>query len=207
MNIFALGLLPEQAAGDTGDKHVVKMIVESAQLLCAAKSHCDFGGQQVPLEAIAWLVPDLKKTYKNAHENHPCAVAVRRCRKTFTWVAELALALCAQYTLRYGKTHATEPLLMALASASIDNPTGEPFSPKTVVGTLPTRRGPIQLPLCVTPECVCYNAAGEPDVIQSYRRYYILVKAAILKWKKRKQPPRWFRTGLAAHMKKVPSIN
>jgi hypothetical protein len=206
MNIFALGLFPEDAAADTGDKHVVKMIVESAQLLCCAKSHCDFGGQQVPLEALAWLVSDLEKTYKNAHKNHPCAVAVRRCRKAFTWVAELALALCAEYTLRYGKTHATEPLLMALASASIDNPTGEPFSPKTVVGTLPTRRGPIQLPLCVTSECVCYNAAGEPDVIQSYRRYYILVKAAILSWKKRK-PPRWFRRGLAAHMKEVSSIN
>ena len=195
MNIFFLALLPERNAGYHCNKHVVKMILESAQMLCTAKSICDHGSQQVPPDSLG-----VEKTYRNVHRNHPCSVAVRRSRAAFECLAELALCLCARYTAIYGKVHKSEPLVRALAAASIATPTGEAFSAKTVVASLMTRRGPIEVPLCMPPGCMCFDAAGRPDAILSYRRYYVLEKAAIAVWKERKQPPRWFRKGLRARV-------
>ena len=70
MNIFFLALLPERNAGYHCNKHVVKMILESAQMLCTAKSICDHGSQQVPPDSLG-----VEKTYRNVHRNHPCSVA------------------------------------------------------------------------------------------------------------------------------------
>lgn len=191
MNIFVLGLVPGDAARHHCNKHVVKMILESAQLLCTAKSMCDNGGEQLCPVSLG-----VAKTYRNVHKNHPCALAVRRSRAAFLWVADLALCLCVRYTEIYGKVHASEPLIRALAAASLENPTGEPFLPKTVVATLLTRRGPIELPLCMPPECFCYDADGKPNAILSYRQYYIAEKAAFARWKERHQPPKWFLRGI-----------
>ena len=193
MNIFIVALFPLLCAKYHCNKHLIKMILESTQMLCTAKSICDHGGEQVPPASLG-----VEKTYRNVHKNHPCSLAVRRSRAAFDWLAELALALCARYTKIYGKVHASEALVRALAAASIDNPTGEDFLAKTVVATLPTRRGMIRMPLCMPPECMVFRPNGEPDAILSYRHYYILEKAAFAKWKERKQPPRWFRKGIRA---------
>ena len=191
MNVFLLSVCILSAARYHCNKHVVKMILESAQLLCTAKSICDHDGQQVPAEALG--VP---KTYKNAHRNHPWSVAVRRSRPAFDWLAALALALCRRYTLIYGKTHASEPLIRALAAASLDNPTDDAFLPQTAVASLPTQFGPTEVPLCMPPACMVRATDGTFDPVASYRRYYIMEKASIAVWKERQKPPRWFRKGI-----------
>ena len=105
MNIFVLSRCPHLAARLHCDKHVVKMILETAQLLYSA--HHVLGTPDLPSGA-----------YKKTHANHPCALWVRESRANYLWLVELGLALCAEYRHRYGahKTHKTEPHLVWLKS-------------------------------------------------------------------------------------------
>lgn len=95
MNIFVLSNDPIQAAQMQCNKHVVKMILESAQLLCTAHAQDD--------------VP-----YKHTHFNHPCAKWVRESRANYDWLLSHALALCEEYTYRYNKEHKTQAVLLNL---------------------------------------------------------------------------------------------
>ena len=89
MNIFILDVDPELAARSMCNKHVVKMVLESAQLLSTA----------FPKE----IAP-----YKHTHFNHPCAKWVRESLANYKWLVLHAIVLCEEYTLRYGKVHKTE---------------------------------------------------------------------------------------------------
>ena len=93
MNIFYLDKCPDKAARLQYNKHVVKMILESAQMLCTAH-HCYGDKDQVE------NVP-----YKQAHLNHPSTVWTRRSKSTYMWLYNHMMALGDEYTKRYGKTH------------------------------------------------------------------------------------------------------
>ena len=93
MNIFYLHEDPRKAAEYQYNKHVVKMILESAQMLCTAH-HCY--GDQDQVENVP---------YKKAHLNHPSTVWTRRSRSTYMWLYNHMIALGDEYTKRYGKTH------------------------------------------------------------------------------------------------------
>lgn len=95
MNIFALSRNARRAARYHGNKHVVKMILESAQLLCTAHRALD-GSEAVGGAPL----------YKLTHRNHPCAVWARASSGNYEWLYELFCALCEEYTFRYGRTHA-----------------------------------------------------------------------------------------------------
>jgi|TARA_B110000902_G_scaffold212540_1_gene243702 hypothetical protein len=102
MNIFYLDEDPEVAAIVQYNKHVVKMILESAQMLCTA--HRYYGNDDVP--------------YKTAHLNHPSTIWVRQNTKHYFWLYKHMLALGEEYTHRYGKVHMSitkckEPLQLA----------------------------------------------------------------------------------------------
>ena len=92
MNIFYLDHDPVKAAEQHYNKHVVKMILEAAQLLCTAH-HLAGNPDDVP--------------YKKTHMNHPSAVWVRSSRANYLWCYEYMLALGNEYTKRYGKKHLT----------------------------------------------------------------------------------------------------
>ena len=92
MNIFYLDKCPDKAARLQYNKHVVKMILESAQMLCAA--HHVLGSK-------------LDIPYKQAHLNHPSTVWTRQSRSTYMWLYNHMMALGDEYTKRYGKTHLT----------------------------------------------------------------------------------------------------
>jgi hypothetical protein len=97
MNIFFLSFNAKIAAEYHCDKHVVKMIIESAQLLYSA--HWVLNPENLPEGA-----------YKKAHANHPCAIWVRESLSNYRWLCELGWWLCKEYQYRYGdeKTHKTE---------------------------------------------------------------------------------------------------
>ena len=104
MNIFYLDADPVKAAKLQYNKHVVKMILESAQMLCTAH-HCYGNAEQ-----------KLNVPYKQAHLNHPSTVWARKSRATYRWLYLHMMALGDEYTKRYGKRHLTitkcsEPLL------------------------------------------------------------------------------------------------
>ena len=106
MNIFYLDKCPDKAARLQYNKHVVKMILESAQMLCTAH-HCYGDKDQVE------NVP-----YKQAHLNHPSTIWTRRAKATYMWLYNHMIALGDEYKKRYGKTHLSitkckEPLRLA----------------------------------------------------------------------------------------------
>ena len=90
MNIFILDTDPKLCAEYHNNKHVVKMILETAQLLCGVHHVTE---------------SDLDIPYKLSHKNHPCSIWVRESLENYYWLCELGLELGKQYTLRYGKVH------------------------------------------------------------------------------------------------------
>jgi|CryBogDrversion2_5_1035270.scaffolds.fasta_scaffold05773_2 hypothetical protein len=95
MNIFFLSTNPEEAAKQHCDKHVVKMILETAQLLFTC--HWIVNPEGLPSNA-----------YKKVHANHPCGIWVRESLSNYKWLCELGEWLCKEYTFRYGKIHKTQ---------------------------------------------------------------------------------------------------
>ena len=93
MNIFYLHKCPDKAARLQYNKHVVKMILESAQMLCTAH-HC-YGDK--------WQKENVP--YKQAHLNHPSTVWTRRSKSTYMWLYDHMMALGNEYKIRYGKQH------------------------------------------------------------------------------------------------------
>lgn len=91
MNIFVLDRDPEIAGSYHCDKHVLKMIIESAQLL--SNSH-NLTGKEGP--------------YRLTHRNHPCTKWVMESIANYRWLVKLGKTLCREYTNRYGKIHAVE---------------------------------------------------------------------------------------------------
>jgi hypothetical protein len=93
MNIFYLSEDPNEAAKMMYNKHVVKMILESAQLLCTAHIISDGEAADVP--------------YKATHKNHPSAIWARESVSNYIWLYDHMIALGNEYTRRYGKKHLT----------------------------------------------------------------------------------------------------
>jgi hypothetical protein len=89
MNIFVLDNDPKIAAQYHVDKHVVKMVTESAQLLCFAYYYTDW--------PMSIGVP-----YSLTHKNHPCSVWVRESKENWLWTLSLGLSLYQEYRFRYG---------------------------------------------------------------------------------------------------------
>ena len=94
MNIFYLHKDPRKAAEYQYNKHIVKMILESAQMLCTAHHH------YAELYGYKTFVP-----YKKAHYNHPSTVWARGNISQYRWLYNHMIALGEEYTRRYGKTH------------------------------------------------------------------------------------------------------
>ncbi len=101
MNIFALDDNPIQAAKDQCNKHVVKMIVESAQLLCTALHINGINIQNLP--------------YRPTHSRHPSTIWTSSSNNNIAWLWAHAHALCNEYTNRYKKTHKTSLALNAIS--------------------------------------------------------------------------------------------
>lgn len=89
MNIFVTDCDPQISAQNLCDKHVGKMLIESAQLLCTVYQQN--------------LVP-----YKHTHINHPCAKWVRASQQNYDWLLDHAMALCIEFEKRYKKIHKTQ---------------------------------------------------------------------------------------------------
>lgn len=111
MNIFYLDKNTTKCAEYHNDKHVVKMILETAQLLCGA--HWSTGGEA---------------PYKLSHKNHPCSIWVRKDLNNYLWLCDLGVKLCWEYNHRYGKTHKTYDVLLWCAENHPDIPNNK-FTP------------------------------------------------------------------------------
>ena len=149
MNIFILDLDQQQNAKYYCDKHIVKMITESNQLLCSVYYFTDY-------------IPN--NIYKLFGKNHPCAKWVRESLSNWLWLRSMTLALCKEYTYRYGKIHKGEDVCNALELPHIKDIGLTPF-------------------VQVMPE-----QYRDDNIVKAYRQYYNGEKKNISKWTKRDVP-------------------
>lgn len=96
MNIFVVDANPVVAGMSLCNKHVVKMPLETAQLLCTAVN----------------ALTGLSAPYKPCHINHPCSVWTRQSQENFDWLVEHGLALCDAYFVEYGKVHKSRDIIV-----------------------------------------------------------------------------------------------
>ena len=114
MNIFVLDPDPKVAATMLCDKHVVKMILESAQML----------------STIAHKNGHTPR-YRPTHSKHPCTLWAGESKSNWQWLVTHSLEMCREYTRRYHKVHKSQEVIQWC----IDNNTG----PQSDLGQTPFR--------------------------------------------------------------------
>ena len=182
MNIFRLDNDPIIAAQLQCDKHVVKMIVESAQMLSTAHRMLDGYVEKRPSKSGKrmvnyWVHPDKSMEdvlYKAVHHGHPSTVWTMESDANYIWHYDHFVALLDEYTYRYGKEHGTSKLKDVL----IQPPRNIPVGPLT----------PFKLAMADYPECI---ALGDP--VKAYRAFYQTKQSRFkMAWTKR-NIPEWFQ--------------
>lgn len=162
MNIFFLDFDTTKCAKYHCDKHVVKMILETAQLLCGVHHVTD----QEPTKnrPSTDQVP-----YKLSHKNHPCAIWSRESLSNYLYLCDLGLELCKEYTYRYGKRHKSQDVI-EWCLINKPNIIDKDFT---------------------TPPKAMPDEYKVDDVIESYRNYYRGAKKQFANWKNG-ETPEWF---------------
>lgn len=84
MNIFILDYDKQKSASYHCDKHVVKMVTETAQMLCTGLH-----------------MHNINAKYKPTHKNHPCTIWAASSRSNWLWLKEFGLYLYEEYRFRY----------------------------------------------------------------------------------------------------------
>jgi len=158
MNIFYVHRDPTIAAQMMCDKHVVKMILESAQMLCVAHT----GNNRYKAEEMG--------LYKPAHPRHPSTLWVRSGKKQYEWLYAHFVALCDEYTYRYGKVHMTDRKMREKLKHAPESHADIDF--------------------CDPPQCMFEDVKCE-DTVEAYRNYYRVYKKNFARWTRRNVPD-WF---------------
>ena len=174
MNIFYLDKDPIKSARYHHDKHVVKMILESAQLLSTAHRMLDgefwidnSSGRKVQ----RWNLPTKEVLYKATHMNHPSNKWARESKSNYEWLYQLFNALCIEYTHRYNKVHLTQLKLDHI----LKNP------PKNIQNI-----GLTKMPQAMPEQYRC------EDSVEAYRNYYRNEKMSQSKYTNR-EIPEWLK--------------
>ena len=102
MNIFVTSPCPHESAKVLPDKHVVKMPLETCQMLSIVFSHWyyDWGDDLVKKkDGTPYSVK------KGAFRNHPCTKWAADSIYNTAWLIQHGCALSQEYSYRYGKLH------------------------------------------------------------------------------------------------------
>lgn len=88
MNIFAVSYNTKECAVALDDKRLVKMVLETAQML-----------------STAMYAHSVSGPYKPTHKNHPCTIWVGASQGNYQWTISLFTELLQEYTYRYNRQH------------------------------------------------------------------------------------------------------
>ena len=175
MNIFYLDHDPNKAAKYMVDKHVVKMILESCQLMSTAHRVLD-GFEYTYIsdknrKVKKFRLEDERENmlYQATHINHPSAQWIRESIENYFWLVDHTYALLDEYKYRYEKNHKCSSMMYMLQSP--------PLNLKEFDLT------PIKLAMDT-------QYIISDDSVENYRNYYKQGKAHLFSWKKR-QKPEW----------------
>lgn len=173
MNIFVLDAHPIVAASYLCDKHVPKMVLETAQMLSAAHRIVDpsdrYGIQN--------------ELYKTTHKNHPCVRWVCEEERFYSWLFVHFVGLCTEYTIRYGKVHKSHMLGSHFRLS--------PFS-TSVINYWPAEKSGILVHPDEFAQAMPDVYKNPYDAVRAYRAYYKGEKARFAKWVKSTPPPYWW---------------
>jgi len=180
MNIFFVDSNPINAAQALVDRHIVKMVLETSQLLSTAHRILDGAPVLVMLrnpdtgktrKKTVWILPDARNDimYNATHVNHPSAIWCRESVENYTWLSDHLFALCNEYTYRYGKVHKVQRTGLMLDLLS------PPLNLKTYDHT------PMRIAMADE-----FKISDDPVI--NYRNYYRQGKQHLHKWTKRPAP-------------------
>ena len=100
MNIFVTDPCPIQSARNLPDKHIVKMPLETCQMLAIIYSDWYYGvGKLYKKDGTPYA------TKRGAFRNHPCTQWAAASPHNLAWLIRHGYGLCHEYTARYGKEH------------------------------------------------------------------------------------------------------
>ena len=186
MNVFVIDNCPECAAKGQCDKHVPKMLVESAQMLSTTHRMLDGTMEKRPSKSGKMMVKYYKLDderedvlYKAVHFNHPCTVWTRQTLGNYNWHYRHFVSLCNEFTFRFGKIHLTETKLKDILA----------IPPKNI-----TKWGLTTFPLAMkaNPECMFPE-----DPVKSYRLFYQTKQSRFkMAWERGRAKPKWFKVAL-----------
>jgi len=194
MNIFVLHRSPVISAQMACDKHVVKMILETAQMLStvARDKHGILGSvkyldkegnvktRERPLISALgeysgmWEHERNPNVYWDVHHKHPCTTWTGENSANWAWLCKHGIALAKEYTFRYGKTHSSETVIRTIYRKRL--------GPKGIIWLTG------QTPFAQAMPDQYKNS----DPVKAYRDYYIGEKHEFARWTKR-DTPKWWR--------------
>ena len=163
MNRFLISYTPEWISRELCDKHIVKMPLEEAQMLCTVmRLHAPEYAEETEL-------------YRAVHQKHPCTIWAGKTRANYRYSLEMFRHMCNEYTYRYGKVHGSWRLWDALEHGAALVPEGD-ITPH---------------PECFSEHTDLKS--GENWPINSYRKFYMTKQRRFsMKWTNRPVPS-WFR--------------
>ena len=186
MNIFYLSKDPIEAARMSCDKHVCKMIIESAQMLSTAHRLLD-GEEYMDKTKNGrnikrWRLKNSNEEaiiYKASHIKHPSTIWVMSNAYNYRWLYLHMIELNEEFKKRYN--HTQDHMTIRKLKDILKHP------PKNIalgkIGTDPTPAMPDE---CKIPG----------DVVGSYRKYYIMKKREFATWKAPAKMPDWYKKGV-----------
>lgn len=200
MNIFLLSYerrplhhYREQAAFHC-DKHVVKMIAESVQLIVTALSN------KYPENLSRFMPPDMQDSFPCkplalGMSKHPCAIWARASISHINYLTNLAISLCDEKARRWplNPWHEYQPWLLALRLEL------------ELLGCKPHDALPTEFPIAVKSEELRSISAPHNTVVDIYRSYYVADKQAFATWRKTVKPL-WFVMAVEAAASQTESL-
>ena len=182
MNIFVLDSNPAKAAEYHCDKHVLKMLLESAQML-STMVHVLTPHEIEIVNSVETGEPVCMwrgvKVYKPTHQNHPCAVWLRSGTKNVQWLLELCHGLNHQSEIRWHK-----PAYKAHAIVK-----GIETNFMWTEGRLMSQNLALQpFVLAMPANIIELNL----DPVTSYRLYYASAKRSFATWNRLGKKPYWW---------------
>lgn len=162
MNIFILDENPLKIAEYLCDKHIVKMSLESAQIMCSS------------------FPSEIETPYKKFNPRHPCTKWAGESFANYAWLYMYASEICNEFEYRYNKMHSSYNIIKDLFHKASNLYYSEEH--KNYPG-LWTKED-------LTPFCLCMpeDCKISKDPVECYREYYRKYKAHFAKWTGRDKP-------------------
>tara|TARA_R110002020_G_scaffold53057_4_gene148746 strand:- start:707 stop:1360 length:654 start_codon:yes stop_codon:yes gene_type:complete len=203
MNIFALSKCPVDSAEQMIDKHVIKMPTETCQMLHTNILYMQYvhvHGKEPQLKDLKAFHQEIgSELMKPAMLNHPSTIWARQSIANFHWLYQHGMALCEEYTFRYGKIHGSQDRIIIGMRQREGINHSFPHSGLTPVTIAMDDSYRIEN---------TFNDEWD-FVIESYRHYYLEGKWKMADWKREERRPDWFPANWFAvkHNKYVRAYN